>query len=960
LNILTIKASWFGRWFTKLTTLSITPNGIELCAAKKHKKVTWTQLNNPPAFIMGWLGCTAIFVVDGKRCKVPYLAYGAKRKFESPTNSFWISANQGRLVAFVDKIERLVSRRYLRQSYQQSIKQSAAGECERWLPWAKTAALNKELRGTLNKLIAIAQWETQSVSDVQDAYVREQLSYFQHFFDTVESNPLTLKQREACIIDDDNNLLLAGAGTGKTSVMVGRAGYLLSSNQATAGDILLLAYGKNAAKEMDQRIKDKLDNDEIKASTFHGLGIKVISDVEGVKPSLSPWVNDEKAKDKWVHNTLESLMLADDYRHKILEYFSKHYYVEKSAFEFESMGDYLDYLSANDIRSLKGDLVKSFGELYIANWLFSMGIEYQYEARYQHNVSCLDFRQYQPDFYLPEYDIYIEYFGLDKLGNTAPYINREQYHASMEWKRDIHRQHQTTLVELFYYQHRDEQLLDILEQQLDSLDVKSMPLPDEAMLATLYELGRVTELSKLFSQLIGLYKSACLDDKGLATAIANSIDSKQTQKAFELLQPVIERYQALLIQHDYIDFEDMIAKALAYIEQGKFSSPWRYIMVDEFQDISEPRARLVRALRDSNARTSLFCVGDDWQAIYRFSGADVGLTTGFAQYFGSTKTSVLDQTFRFNNSIGDIASAFVTKNPVQLAKTITSRHQVTQPAVSIVSANSDSNSDVKPLQQVLAAISNRVSQSATVYLLARFWFQLPDQQQERQLKSWFPKLQIKCLSIHAAKGKEADYVVLMAMTKGKHGFPSAKVTPPLLDVLLPAVETHAYAEERRLFYVALTRARHRVYVLADMTACSEFVTELIDEQYDVELDEFETSFVQRLMADIKCISCNTGSLVERLSKFGVFYSCSNYPRCQHKENGCSSCGCPMTRERVNGFKTCLSEQCDNFTPLCDICGAEMTLRKGPRGEFWGCRNYRRQETPSCGNTKQRDEIVFPI
>jgi len=962
LSINKINISWFGKlcrvFWPQDQTLTLTPEGLQLSDVENNKTLTWVHLQNPPVFIMGWLGCSVRFVVNGKHINVSYLAYDAKEIFESQTTAHWIMANQSRLITLSGKVERLLNRRYLRQSYQKSIQQSATNECKRWLPWANTVRLTAEQRSALVRLTAITQWKKQCISEIKTRYVREQLNIFKDLFDAVESNPLTEKQREACVIDDDNNLLLAGAGTGKTSVMVGRAGYLLASHQATASDILLLAYGNNAAKEMDQRIKEKLDNDDIKASTFHALGMKIISDVEGVKPSLSPWVNDEKGKDKWVQNTLESLMSRADYRCKILEYFSKYYYVEANEFEFETQGDYYDYLSSNDIRSLKGDLVKSFGELYIANWLFGMGIEYQYEARYQHKVSSLDFRQYEPDFYLPEYGIYIEYYGIDKQGNTAPYIDKDEYRESMQWKRDIHEKYETTVVDLFYYQHRDGELLEILQQKLTLLNVKAVPLPDEAMLATLRELGRVTELAKLFSQLIGLYKSACLDDKSLQAVINNAVDVKQAAKAFELLKPVLENYQALLIQHNYIDFEDMIAKALVYVEQGKFSSPWRYIMVDEFQDISEPRARLVRALRDSHAGSSLFCVGDDWQAIYRFSGADVGLTTRFPTYFGPTTITALDQTFRFNSSIGDVASKFVTKNPVQIAKTITSNDKVTQPAISIVRATSVKSEQESALRQVLTTIANQADENATVYLLSRFWFHLPNKDEEQHLNRLFPTLEIKCLSIHAAKGKEADYVVLMGMTKGKHGFPSAKVTPPLLDVLLPAVEVYAYAEERRLLYVALTRARHRVYILVDMTTGSEFVSELIEGPYDVQLDEFETSFTQRLMNEMNCIVCSTGSLIERLGKFGTFYACSNYPRCNHKENGCADCASPMTRTKQEGFKVCLNEQCDNTIPLCDKCGAQMTLRKGPRGEFWGCRNYRGTESPSCGNTKQPDEIAL--
>ena len=169
--------------------------------------------------------------------------------------------------------------------------------------------------------------------------------------------------------------------------MVGRAGYLLNSGQATHENILLLAYGRKAANEMDERIKQKLGTDKISTSTFHKLGLSIIAQVEGEKPNLSSFAEDEKAKSKWVQACFEQLIAAhDQYRHLVLEYFRQYYYVEKSHFEFESLGDYYQYLTDNDIRTLKGEQVKSVAELYIANWLFNHGIEYQYEAKYAIDV----------------------------------------------------------------------------------------------------------------------------------------------------------------------------------------------------------------------------------------------------------------------------------------------------------------------------------------------------------------------------------------------------------------------------------------------------------------------------------------------------------------------------------------------------------------------------------------------
>ena len=989
-----IPHSWFGHLYHRnANALEITAEGISFVPTQSLflsrlpltnlEHVSWQQLDHPPLFSASLLGSLLSFTASGVSYQIPFLSYFARSHFKHQVELLWALSHEQALYDLIARIEKAISKRYLRQSLLAKMSSRIAREYRRWFPWSASVELPPKTRAALTQLHHFFHWKNAHVEHLREDYIQSQLVAFADFFDSVESNPLTDKQRRACIIDDDNNLLLAGAGTGKTSVMVGRAGYLVASGQAKADDILLLAYGTKAAKEMDLRIKHKLGTADIKASTFHSLGLKIITEVEGVKPSLSPWVNDEPAKDKWVHDRLETLIENESYRKHLFDYFSRYYYVEKSPFEFSTEGEYFEYLHDNDIRSLKGERVKSFGELYIANWLFSNGIEYQYEAKYEYDLSTLEFRQYQPDFYLPQYNVYIEYYDIDSANNTAPYIDNAAYLASMAWKRQLHQKQQTNCIELFYYQHKKNQLINKLEQALTVFKVNYSPLPDDAILATLYELGRVTELAKLFSQLIGLYKAACVDKTGLQRIFSQAADPQQARKAFQLLQPILQQYQEYLSATGDIDFEDMIAKALAYLQSGQYVSPWRYIMVDEFQDISEPRARLVRALRDSRSKTSssetsLFCVGDDWQAIYRFSGADVSLTTQFAQYFGQTSETHLDLTFRFNNRIGEVASAFVTKNPHQLNKEVHSLIQVVDPAISILrrGVNERARQDepsANALAQALNALSVHVAKASatsttepstksitkpTVYLLARFWFQLPDKDLLRQLNAQYPMLSIECLSFHASKGKEADYVVILGLTQGIHGFPSQKITPPLLDAFLPQAEAFQFAEERRLFYVALTRAKHRVYVLADMTNVSPFVVELIQQPYNVELNEFSTSLVQTLFEQIKCARCTTGTLTARTGKFSSFFSCSHFPLCDHQEAGCDLCGSPMTRKRTNGFAVCLDEHCGHIAPLCNLCGADMSLRESARGTFWGCKNYRGNSLPSCSNTIDTATISF--
>ena len=988
-----IPSSFFRRFIGIPTVIKISNSGVVIDVENNLTKIKWEDLIVPPSFHLSFFGQIISFKTASRNYVFTMLAYNSKRKHKNNCQQRWAAANISRVEMLLIAIEKFKTNRYLRRSTIERIQLAAKQELVRWLPWLKS---NRSTKATssLTNVIEIIQrlsyyqhWNEQGIADCRESYISEQLKVHKAFFDNVESNPLTQCQRRACIIDNDNNLLLAGAGTGKTSVMVGRTGYLLNSLQAKSDEILLLAYGRKAGNEMDERIRDKLSTDKISATTFHSLGLSIIAQVEGGKPSLSVFADDEKAKSAWIQSCFEKLINEDrQYRKLILEYFGQYYYVERSAFDFKSKGEYYQYLTDNDIRSFKGEQVKSFGELYIANSLFSYGIEYQYQAKYAYDVKTSERKQYQPDFFLPELNVYIEYYGIDENEDTAPYIDKDEYHKSIQWKRDTHNKFNTVCLEFTYAQHKADQLLSALkaslierQKQSDLSPADSFPIeliPTEVILATLNESGRITELAKTFTQLVGLYKAACLDatlDRTLestlkGTIIANSAEPKQTEKALALLKPILSAYEQHLTYHHEIDFEDMINKALTYVQAGKFQSPWRYIMVDEFQDISEPRARLVKALRDNNKECSVFAVGDDWQAIYRFSGADVTLTTDFSNYFGSTTQSALDQTFRFNNQIGKVATDFISKNPAQINKTITSLTQVNAPAVSLLKRDNSQFRARKTtlidemangaIDDVLAAISAKVCKPVTVYLLARFWFLLPSNIDINRLNNQYPLLTIDAQSFHASKGKEADYVIIVGLKKGVHGFPSEKAIPALLDALLAKKETFAYAEERRLFYVALTRARDRVYIIGDMTESNHFVKELVND-HQIELNEFESTASQSLVDELHCLACETGLLKKRTGRFGPFYACSHFPRCEYKEKPCDKCDSPMTRKHYPGFKVCLNDSCKNLIPTCSQCDAEMVLRTSKKGEFWGCRNYKGNEPTSCKNGVDNANVNWP-
>lgn len=782
-------------------------------------------------------------------------------------------------------------------------------------------------------------------------YTQSKCRTYKDYFDHVETNPLTEPQRRACVENEDANLVLAGAGTGKTSTMVGKAGYLIKSGQAKPSEILMIAFARKAAEEMQERVQKRIGREDIIVKTFHGLGKDIIATVEREQPSLSKMAEDDNLRVKFIDGVLVDLLEDSVYKGKLINYFANYLFPVKNILDFKSKGEYIEYCQQVELRTLQGELVKSNEELMIANYLYQQGVEYQYEPVYEIDTSGPDFRRYKPDFYLPEYQIYIEHFAVDEEGNTPAFIDHDEYTKGMEWKRTIHNENRTHLIETFSYEHRQGQLLERLKDKLLSAGVIFVPLQQDSLLETLRDMGRFSEFSKLIAEFLKLFKSAFLTIKELYEIASSHIDKLRMTVVVELFEPIYERYQAFLDSRKEIDFEDMIAKSIEYVERGQFQSPYRFILVDEFQDISASRAKLVKALKNQNQNNSLFCVGDDWQSIYRFTGSDIALTRNFSDHFGVAAINILDITFRFNQMIGEVASKFIQKNPIQIKKNIKSLRTTNDKSVTLIPNKSTNGGIVLALSE----ISKRSDNGSSVLILGRFWHVFPED--AAKLFQQYPKLRIDYLSAHSAKGKEADYVIIIGLAKGKFGFPSAVQSNSILSLLLPPEEDFKYAEERRLFYVALTRARHHVYLVSDPENMSDFVRELRKGEYPVnELNEDSgenTSWVD----EISCPECRNGYLVQKQNNIRrtYFYGCSNYPYCDYTQNGCPKCG--SVQKYVFTHMRCSSDKCKYKEPLCPQCGGILKLRLGKYGKFWGCEHYRGKDPLSCNYTVNKIDIA---
>ena len=467
-----------------------------------------------------------------------------------------------------------------------------------------------------------------------EIFVADELAAGKELFDTVEPRPLTDEQRRAVVIDGRRNLVLAPAGSGKTSVIVAKTAWLLQRRNLRPPEILLLAFAKDARKEMHDRIRARLGPaaaGTLAVRTFHSLGLAIITDAEGEQPKLSPLSNNDRALSTLLREILADQFTDPDLSPVILDWFQNRFAPYRPVHEFNSWHDYWHYLRRHEIRSLRGDRVNSFEQAEIANFLYINGVQYEYDALYEHDTEQHRTLQYRPHFLLTDHGIYIEHFMLDAAGETPPFIDRDSYHNTIHRTRTRHRRHGTTLIEIYTHQSSGGALAETLGHALKSHDVPLTPIAREELFAALDAQGRISPLIDLLTTFLRHYKGARMTRHELADRADHAPDADRARCFAALFHPILERYASTLSDAGEIDFHDMVNAAADHISDGRSATPYRYILVDEFQDISHARRRLLEALLDQPPYPQLFAVGDDWQAIFharfrrRFRADPLGL-----------------------------------------------------------------------------------------------------------------------------------------------------------------------------------------------------------------------------------------------------------------------------------------------------------------------------------------------
>lgn len=712
---------------------------------------------------------------------------------------------------------------------------------------------------------------------------------WQTFFAEVEKTPLTPEQQEAVVIHEDRNRLIAAAGSGKSSTLVAKVGYAIKKGYVTPDQVLALAFNTKAADEIAERLKSRLGI-AIKAKTFHSAGKEMVETVSGKKQPA-------KNISQRLQNIVTDLCQSDAAFHTLWLFFKAVHWEAEPEKEFSSVDSYEKHIRSACVKkkdrdtwgipSLRGDAVRSYEELAIANWLYVHGIAYHYEPLYEHDVTEHGWTKYEPDFVYETAGgqrIYHEHFAL-RADGTSPF--GESYEQSVKDKRALHAKFGTILIETSSGDFQDGSIFASLEQALQlhgiALNQKS---PEE--LKEILKERNDRDLVKLMQTLIAHAKESGYDESHFVTRAKGQRDGARTALFLKLLFPVWRKYTEWLEATNHIDFADMIGLAANLAASGDYVSTAKLILVDEFQDISPGRARLVKALLGQHPDSVLFGVGDDWQAINRFAGSDLSIMRDFETNFGKTETRYLSKTFRSNQGISNVSARFVMKNDAQLEKQVEAVTPETDGVVRIVEYDDDEalKACIGAKLAELAQLSVSRGNIITVLIIGRYQYETTKVITDADIDGWNAlhkgHVEIKknakkkdtsspLDTVHKSKGLEADFVFIHSMQAKRYAFPCEMEDDPLLALSYADQERFPFAEERRLFYVALTRAREQVTLFSSSKEPSRFVLELLQPEYGDAV-----VFEGKEEKPVICSACNQGYMQLIPGKFSDFYGCTRY------------------------------------------------------------------------------------
>lgn len=823
------------------------------------------------------------------------------------------------------------------------------------------------------------------------AFIRTHLASEKAYLDKIlyEVDPKILlddEQREAVLSDEDHTLIIAGAGAGKTTTVAAKVRYLVEKKHIDPKQILVISFTNKAVGELKERINTGLSI-PCPITTFHSAGYAILRRKDDEKKTI---VSDGFLFN-CVNNYLKKKILTDpELVDKLIMFFGSYF---DAPYEGDNINQFFHYIAQADFSTLRSNIneyneqiidrrtskvttitnevLRSAEEVRIANFLYLNRIDYTYEKIYPYHILKAK-KPYTPDFCIRQGDkvAYIEHFGITEDGRHSFYSAEEldRYKQEIRDKIALHKKHATTLIYTFSQYNDGRDFLTHLREQLE----KNGFVLHERPAAEVFTKIVNTEENKYIAKLVKLICVFIVNFKTNAYTIDDFYRFERmnanvrTKLFFDVCKACYLEYQKRLSEESAIDFEDMINDSARILREKQISGEeldFKYIIVDEYQDISRQRFDLTREL-SKICKAKIIAVGDDWQSIYAFSGSDITLFTHFCSIMGYGQELKITKTYRNAQEVIDIAGNFIQKNESQIKKSLLSPKHIKYPV--IIQTYSE-NYDKKQFKgkggkyyhlgkQVESLIGKILEQNqregkganSSILLIGRFNFDarnlcfsqdfVYDENNGKIFSKKYPRAKLEFLTAHSSKGLGYDNVIIVNARNEIYGFPSKIDDDPVMKYVIKDDTSIEYAEERRLFYVAMTRTKNRIFIVTPENHPSEFILELVREHPNVVLNG---NLNQELVANVevmkKCPICGYPLRLRYKKNYGLrLWMCSNEPE-------------------ICNFMTNEIEGGDFAIQKCDYCkdGYLVVKKTSTGGTILACTNYRADET-GCNRSMNRD------
>ena len=797
-----------------------------------------------------------------------------------------------------------------------------------------------------------------------NAYVDRILQREKEYFDNIlkQIDPkiqLDEEQRRAVITDDDYCLLVAGAGAGKTTTMAAKVKYLVDKKHIDPSEIIVISYTNKAIGELRERINKGLGI-SAKICTFHAFSYDIVKQFSAEPPEIN------FSSQQIIFDMLEKAIFHNKQLMRNLVLFLGYYFdLAEDAFEFPDLNQYHLYRAAQDFETLKsglgqyikkveqqrtkrartitGEYLRSMQEVQIANFLYLNGLDYEYERVYPFGSPSRN-KKYTPDFYISqgEHSAWLEHYALSESGYNSMFDSqqRSRYLRAISDKRRLHKANRTTLLETWSFYLDRRPLLEHLKEVLEGEGFILKPRNPEEVYKKIVETGKDKYIYKLIlfmREFIEQYKTTGYDEGGFSI-LREKTDNPRTLLFLEIAEQVYYHYQSVLKQRNQIDFADMINDAHFYlqeIERQNIPLPYRYIIIDEFQDIARQRFNLTKRLSQIT-QAKVVAVGDDWQSIYAFSGSDITLFTRFLELMGAGTELKITHTYRNSQELIDIAGGFVQKNSTQIRKQLVSPKRLENPIV--IEVFDDSFKPMERLsntvERMIGEILSEYGEKSSILLIGRYNYDLyklcrtgkfKELSAGRVKSEAYPSANITFMTAHSSKGLGYDNVILINMFEGKFGVPCQIEDDPIMKLVTYEDNSMPFAEERRLFYVAMTRTKNRVYIAAPKVRPSRFLVELIRDFKIPHSEELNMQVVD--LFSLRCPICGCPLKYEFNKNYGL-----NLWICTNEAELCDF----MTNDKAHMHDILKCPKCaDGY----------LIVRKNPKNGdvFYGCTNYHNEE-----------------